>query len=105
MEAEDIKLKIYSIVARIPEGKVVTYGQIAAAVGIPRGARMVGNAMSNAPEYLELPCHRVINSKGEMAKGLIFGGEENQRKRLKNEGVQFFKNGLVKLSISRWEMD
>ena len=52
---------VYSVVAAIPTGCVVTYGQIAYLVGRPQCSRMVGQAMHNVPEDLHLPCHRVVN--------------------------------------------
>ena len=61
---------VYSVVAAIPEGCVVTYGQIASLVGRPQCSRMVGQAMHNVPEELHLPCHRVVNSRGQISAGL-----------------------------------
>ena len=57
---------VYSVVAAIPEGCVVTYGQIASLVGRSQCSRMVGQAMHNVPEELHLPCHRVVNSRGRL---------------------------------------
>jgi methylated-DNA-protein-cysteine methyltransferase related protein len=91
---------VYEIVARIPAGKVMTYGQIAMLLGAPHGARRVGQAMFHAPEYLELPCHRVINSKGKLAPGYVFGGEGLQREMLELEGICFRDNGTVDLKRS-----
>jgi methylated-DNA-protein-cysteine methyltransferase related protein len=93
---------VYEIVAKIPVGKVMTYGQIAMMLGSPYYARRVGQAMYNAPEYLPLPCHRVINSKGELAPVHVFGGEGKQREMLINEGVCFKPNGAVDLKKSLW---
>ena len=60
---------VYSVVAAIPAGRVVTYGQIAYLVGRPQCSRMVGQAMHNVPEDLHLPCHRVVNSQGRLVPG------------------------------------
>ena len=76
----------YSVVAAIPEGCVVTYGQIASLVGRPQCSRMVGQAMHNVPEELHLPCHRVVNSRGRLVPGWT-----EQRVLLENEGVRFKK--------------
>lgn len=94
--------KVYEIVARIPVGKVATYGQIAAMLGNPRGARTVGWAMQAAPEKSKLPCHRVVNRLGEMAPGDIFGGAEVQRAMLKAEGVRFNKDGRIDMKKCLW---
>ena len=53
--------QVYEAVARIPCGKVATYGQIAALVGDPLAGREVGHIMSCAPSGRNLPCHRVVN--------------------------------------------
>ena len=90
--------QVYDIAAGIPGGKVMTYGQIALIIGNPRWARRVGRAMFYAPG--DIPCHRVINSKGEMAPEYAFGGDAIQREMLKKEGVIFKSNGRVDLKKS-----
>ena len=97
--------RVYEIVAQIPTGKVMTYGQIAMILASPRCARQVGQAMFHAPESLKLPCHRVINSKGELAPAYVFDGVERQREMLQNEGVYFKSNGLVDLKLSLWRVE
>ena len=89
---------VYSVVAAIPEGCVVTYGQIASLVGRPQCSRMVGQAMHNVPEELHLPCHRVVNSRGSLVPGWT-----EQRVLLENEGVRFKTNGFVDMKKSQWE--
>ncbi len=96
---------VYEIVAQIPTGKVMTYGQIAMILGSPHWARQVGQAMFHAPESLKLPCHRVINSKGGLAPDDVFGGVARQREMLQNEGVYFKSNGLVDLKLSLWRVE
>ena len=59
---------VYSVVAAIPAGRVVTYGQIAYLVGRPQCSRMVGQAMHNVPEDLHLPCHGGVNSQGILVR-------------------------------------
>ena len=89
---------VYSVVAAIPEGCVVTYGQIASLVGRPQCSRMVGQAMHNVPEELHLPCHRVVNRRGRLVPGWT-----EQRVLLENEGVRFKTNGFVDMKKSQWE--
>ncbi len=91
--------QVYRLVSTIPEGKVMTYGQIARMLGGRYSARLVGFAMSSCPVHL--PAHRVINRKGEMAGGLIFGGAEAQRALLVAEGVPFLMDGRVDLARAR----
>lgn len=92
--------KVYAIVAEIPPGTVMTYGQIAGVLGNICSARYVGYAMASVPSALGLPCHRVVNRLGGMAGGGIFGGAENQRRILEEEGVIFTPDGRVDLTVS-----
>ena len=69
--------RVYQIVAQIPEGKVATYGQIAALIE-PWNARVMGWAMHKAPKKLNLPCHRVVNKSGSMGPGYLFAPGEQQ---------------------------
>ena len=97
--------KVWAFVARIPEGKVVTYGQIAAYLGNPRAARTVGWAMHSTPENHDLPWYRVINSRGRTSRG---GGEHSpdlQRMLLQNEGVEFDLRGYTNLDRYQWIPD
>ena len=95
--------RVYALVALIPAGKIMTYGQIARALGGVYSARLVGFAMSSAPEGAALPCHRVVNRLGEMAPGAVFGGEERQRGLLQAEGAAFLPNGRVDVHLARFE--
>jgi methylated-DNA-protein-cysteine methyltransferase related protein len=95
--------KVYSIIIQIPTGKVATYGQIAALLGNPRGARTVGWAMKSAPENMKLPCHRVVNRLGTLAPSGVFGGEEIQRIMLKSEGVSFKEDGTIDMKKNIWK--
>ena len=78
---------VYEAVKRIPEGNVSTYGQIARSAGYPGAARAVGNALHHNPDETNVPCHRVVNASGKLAKSFGFGGPEEQRRRLMAEGV------------------
>lgn len=97
--------RVYSLVAKIPSGKVATYGQIAMHAGMPRGARVVGYAMRVSPKKLNLPCHRVVNRLGELAPEEVFGGQGYQRMLLESEGVPFLQDGRIDLSkaLYSWE--
>jgi len=59
--------KVITIIREIPEGKVMTYGQIAALAGSPRAARQVVRILHSMSKKYQLPWHRVINSKGQIA--------------------------------------
>ena len=90
--------KIYKAVEKIPKGKVSTYGQIAKYVGISN-PRVVGFALHVNKDPDNIPCHRVVNKKGELASGYAFGGLDVQRQLLEQEGVKF-ENSRVKLETS-----
>lgn len=87
--------RIYEVVRSIPEGKVMTYGQVALLAGNPRWARVVGYALHVNPQPGVIPCHRVVNREGRVAPGFAFGGADVQRQLLEGEGVSFLENGLV----------
>lgn len=97
--------RVYEIAAKIPEGKVATYGQIAAMLGNPLAARAVGTAMSKTPEYMDIPCHRVVSKSGTLAPSYAFGGAEKQRELLEAEGVRFNENGCIDMGFSIWRYD
>ncbi len=90
----EFEKRVYTLVATIPPGKVLTYGQIALLLGEPNRSRHVGRAMAMAPEFMCLPCHRVVNAKGEMSPPEVFGAGV-QRHRLESEGMPFRENGCI----------
>lgn len=94
--------KIYEVVKSIPEGKVATYGQIARLAGNPKWSRVVGYALHVNPEPGVIPCHRVVNSKGEPSRAFAFGGENRQIELLEKEGVAF-TDGHVDMERFRWD--
>lgn len=95
--------KVYEFVKTVPERKVVTYGQVARAVGSPRAARQVGWALHRNPYFGVVPCHRVVFRDGSLSKGFAFGGEGVQRAMLEAEGIVFRADGTVDLEIYAWE--
>ena len=90
-----MKEKVYDFLKTIPKGTVTTYGQIAAHLGNPKLARVVGNILHNNLDPANIPCHRVVNARGEVAANFAFGGAEAQRKLLEEEGVEFDGSGRV----------
>ena len=94
--------EVYEYVKRVPKGKVVTYGQVAAAVGAPRAARQVGWALHVNPQPGRIPCHRVVNRFGGLAPAFAFGGDEAQARLLEEEGIEVFER-RVDLEKYRWE--
>ena len=93
--------KVYAAVARIPRGKVASYGLIAIVAGRVGAARAVGALMRNVPQNLKLPCHRVIKSDGSLAPARIFRG--NQKRLLAEEGILVERNGRVDMEKYEWD--
>jgi len=95
--------RVYALVATIPKGRVMTYGQIAAMCGNARAARIVGGIAHYGPN--DLPWQRVVNKKGGLAAG-YHGGRLAQKEHLEAEGVQVLGeegNYYVNVSELLWE--
>jgi methylated-DNA-protein-cysteine methyltransferase related protein len=90
---------VYALVRRIPAGRVVTYGQVAALVGVPRAARAVGGAMRRCPPGV--PWHRVVNGRGAVSRRANPSSMLTQRLLLGREDVRFVR-GHVDLRRYRW---
>ena len=72
---------------KIPYGTVTTYGILAQKIGSPRGSRAVGNALSNNPFPLLIPCHRIVRSDGKIGGFSAGGGKKLKEKLLRMEQV------------------
>ena len=88
---------VYALIRRIPPGKVLTYGRVAALLEVPRGARAVGWALRRLPDGSDVPWHRVINAAGHISTRDVEHGELVQRALLEAEGVHFDDQDTVKL--------
>lgn len=93
--------RVWAVVAQIPPGRVTTYGHIAAYLGARSAARTVGWAL-NAAAGSHLPCHRVVNRRGELTGRMHFEGPFVMEERLRSEGVTFTEDGRVDLSRHLW---
>ena len=92
-----MKAKVFAFLQTIPAGKVATYGQIASFLGSKNLARVVGNILHSNIHPEQYPCHRVVNSRGQVAKNYAFGGGVAQRAKLESEGIVFEENGTIDL--------
>lgn len=93
--------RVRATVARIPAGKVATYGQVATIAGVPGAARAVGSIMRTNKDTTAVPCHRVVGHDGSLTGYAYGNGISTKRERLTKEGVLF--NGLrVDLKQSQW---
>lgn len=90
---------VYMVVAQIPMGRLMTYGDIAAFAGHPYAARQVGGMAHFGPT--DLPWHRVVNRLGECASG-YYGGKEGHRVALEAEGFEVKDYRVVDFVERRW---
>ncbi len=95
-----LKSSVYEIVASIPKGRVMTYGQIAALCGHPRAAQVVGQIAHFGPN--NLPWHRVVNRLGQLARGYSYGGKEGHKQDLEAEGVVVSSDYTVDVDKLIW---
>lgn len=95
------KQEVYDYIARIPKGKVVTYGMIGEHLGNVRFARTVGNILHENPDGEKYPCYKVVSSKGALAENYAFGGIEKQKERLERDGIAVV-NYKVDLKLYKW---
>jgi DNA-3-methyladenine glycosylase I len=100
--ARDSLERIYAVVARIPRGRVATYGQVARLAGLPRRARLVGAALAALPEGRGLPWQRVLNAGGAVSAGPHPDFVPRQRALLERERVAFDARGRVDLERFQW---
>ncbi|HET7630343.1 MAG TPA: MGMT family protein [Candidatus Saccharimonadales bacterium] len=93
------KEQVYELVAQIPVGRVMTYGDIAVLAGHPYAARQVGGLAHFGPT--DLPWHRVVNRHGGLANG-YYGGKDGHRAALEAEGVEVRNYQIVDFGERRW---
>ena len=94
--------KVYAVVKQIPTGKVTSYGAIAAYLGTPKSARMVGWAMNAAHNNPEIPAHRVVNRNGLLTGKHHFQGTNLMQQLLENEGIKVVDNQIQNFDAVFW---
>lgn len=98
----EITHRVWDTVARVPSGRVATYGQIARESGLGRRARTVGRALRSLPAGSRVPWHRVVNAQGQISLPEASDSGREQRIRLESEGV-VFRAGRIDLSRFGWQ--
>lgn len=88
----NLEQKIYKKLLDVPKGQITTYGELAKAVGLKNGQRIVGKIMNKNPYPVIIPCHRVVMSTGKIG-GYAYG-EQIKINLLNDEGIQI-KNGKI----------
>ena len=92
---------LYSVLAAIPAGKVVSYGELAALEGLGRAARWVGRTLSQLPDDTRLPWHRVLGAGGRLSLAVGTPSGDEQRARLRAEGLTL-RNDRVDMRRHGW---
>jgi methylated-DNA-protein-cysteine methyltransferase related protein len=101
---DDFFLQVYKLVRKIPSGKVTTYGAIAACLGTPGAARMVGWAMNASHTHSEyVPAHRVVNRNGLLTGKHHFDTPDAMQELLENEGIEVSEGQIVNFSQHFWD--
>lgn len=100
-DAESRRAAVYLVMTQIPEGKVVSYGELASMAGLGRAARWVGRLMSQLPEGTRLPWHRVIAAGGRLSLPAGSAAGHEQRMRLRAEGITIV-NDRVNIRRHGW---
>lgn len=96
--------RVVTIIQNIPVGRVMTYGQIARVAGSPRAARQVVRVLHSMSRKHELPWHRVVNSKGQIALQDDASYQE-QLLSLESEGIEVGLNGVIDLTKYQYHPD
>mgnify|MGYP000901342250 CR=1 FL=1 len=99
MQDSNLRTKIESLMSRVPEGKVTTYGDLAAMAGHPYAARVVGGIAHHGSK--SLPWHRLVNRFGGLASG-YWGGREVQQQLLEAEGISCTNFIVDNFKEKRW---
>ncbi|MCI8208972.1 DNA base-flipping protein YbaZ [Pseudomonas sp. S25] len=99
--AQARRTALYLTLNQVPEGKVVTYGQLAQLAGLGRAARWVGRTLSQLPDGSSLPWHRVIGAGGKVSLSVGTTSGDEQRARLRAEGV-LVENNRVDIRRHGW---
>ncbi|HEU0027028.1 MAG TPA: MGMT family protein [Ktedonobacterales bacterium] len=100
-QAASLAARVYALVHACPAGRVTTYGWIGAALGYPRGARMIGWFMNESPRGA--PAQRVVSAKGELTGSWAFGQRGRMRELLEREGVTFSDAGTIDMKRYGWD--
>lgn len=83
---------VYKKLLQVPKGQITTYGELAKAVGLKNGQRIIGKIMNKNPYPAIVPCHRVVNSNGKIG-GYAYGTDV-KKNMLTKEGIKI-QNGKI----------
>ena len=89
VDGTNFQIQVWSEISKIPFGKTKTYKEIAVSIGKPNSARAVANACGKNPYPIDIPCHRVIRSDGNIGGYSGDGGIKKKMELLKSENFKF----------------
>lgn len=89
IDGTNFQIQVWSEISKIPYGKTKTYKEIAISIGKPNSARAVANACGKNPYPIDIPCHRVIRSDGNIGGYSGEGGVKKKMQLLKSENFKF----------------
>ena len=95
--------RLYTVLRALPAGYVLTYKQAGQLAGI-NSPRQVGCLLHQNPDPVNIPCHRVVNARGELAEKFAFGGRAGQAALLEADGIST-DGHRVNLKIHRWPVE
>ncbi|MFT4045134.1 MAG: MGMT family protein [Solimonas sp.] len=102
MKSAEINERIWAVIARIPKGRVATYGQVAAEAGFPRQPRRTAQALRAVSDDMRLPWYRVINAQGKLSFEAGSEAYRRARRSLEAEGVVFVRD-RIDFGRYRWQ--
>ncbi|MFW5644490.1 MAG: MGMT family protein [Bacteroidota bacterium] len=103
MRDEGFFNRVYEVTRQIPQGRVTSYGAIAAYLGAPGAARMVGWALNNSHQIEEyIPAHRVVNRNGMLSGKHHFPGINTMEELLRNEGLKVENDHIIDFEKHFW---
>lgn len=94
---------VYEVVKLVPEGRVTTYGAIAAYLGLKSSARMVGWAMNQTPKDQGIPAHRVVNRVGLLTGKHFFSDPQEMETLLHSEGLTIKEDKIQHFKAAFWD--
>ena len=97
------RAEVFALVRACPVGRVTTYGWLAAAIGMPGHARLVGWIMNGIPAEARVPAQRVVNRAGVLTGAWAFGHPDTMAGLLRAEGVTFDEKGRVVMKQHAWD--
>ena len=95
--------RVYSVVRKIPQGKVTSYGAIANYLGTPKSARVVGWAMNASHGLDDVPAHRVVNRNGLLTGKHHFPGSKLMQQLLESEGINVKNDQIIDFKDFFWD--